>query len=100
MGNTAAPAELLDAVTSACANALLVPGNHDDPALGGAKTAQFGAPEESWGKVIAIDPGTGTIKWEHKFLTPPWGRVMATGGNLVFGGTLEGVIFSITRRTA
>jgi len=36
LGNTASPAELLDAVTSACANALLVPGNHDDPALGRA----------------------------------------------------------------
>src|SRR6266849_9060945 len=24
------------------------------------------APEESWGKVTAIDPSTGAIKWEHK----------------------------------
>ena len=59
----------------------------------GRKPQNFGAPEESWGKVIAIDPGTGNIKWEHRVLTPPWGGVMATGGNLVFGGTLEGVDF-------
>jgi len=49
--------------------------------------------------VLAIDPGTGNIKWEHRVLTPPWGGVMATGGNLVFGGTLEGVIFALNATT-
>ena len=34
-GNTASPGELLDLVTSAFTNVLLVPGNHDDPGLGG-----------------------------------------------------------------
>lgn len=34
-GNTASPAELLDLVTSTFSNVLLVPGNHDDPSLGG-----------------------------------------------------------------
>jgi alcohol dehydrogenase (cytochrome c) len=70
-----------------------------DPAVGGARTQNIGAPEESWGKVIAIDPGTGNIKWEHRVLTPPWGGVMATGGNLVFGGTLEGMIFALNSTT-
>jgi outer membrane protein assembly factor BamB len=70
-----------------------------DPALGGAKTQGIGAPEESWGAVMAIDPGTGTIKWQHKVLTPPWGGVTATGGNLVFGGTLEGMIFALNAST-
>ena len=36
LGNTASPAELLDVVRSASPNVLLVPGNHDDPALGGS----------------------------------------------------------------
>ena len=36
LGNTASPDELMSAVTSASANVLLVPGNHDDPALGGS----------------------------------------------------------------
>ena len=34
LGNTASPAELMDLVTSTFANVLLVPGNHDDRALG------------------------------------------------------------------
>jgi alcohol dehydrogenase (cytochrome c) len=64
----------------------------------GRRAPRF-APEESWGKVTAIDPPTGTIKWEHKVISPPWGGVMATAGNLVFGGTLEGVVFALDART-
>lgn len=45
-GNTASPAELLDLVTSAWANVLLVPGNHDDPALGGSVSVD--GRETSW----------------------------------------------------
>lgn len=57
------------------------------------------APEESWGKAIAIDPKTGAIKWEHRVLSPPWGGLMSTAGNLVFGGTLQGVIFALNATT-
>lgn len=57
------------------------------------------APEESWGKVMAIDPLTGESKWEHKVLSPPWSGVMATAGGLVFGGTLEGVVFALDARS-
>jgi alcohol dehydrogenase (cytochrome c) len=57
------------------------------------------APEESWGKVVAIDPPTGAIKWEHRVLSPPWSGVMATAGNLVFGGTLEGNVFALDAHT-
>jgi alcohol dehydrogenase (cytochrome c) len=57
------------------------------------------APEESWGKAIAIDPATGTIKWEHRVVSPPWGGMMSTAGNLVFGGTFEGVIFALNATT-
>jgi uncharacterized protein len=46
LGNTASPSELLDLVTSACANVLLVPGNHDDPALGGS--VSIDGREMSW----------------------------------------------------
>ena len=46
LGNTASPAELMDLVTSTFANVLLVPGNHDDPALGGGVSVD--GREVSW----------------------------------------------------
>jgi alcohol dehydrogenase (cytochrome c) len=68
-------------------------------AAGGNPRAARFAPEESWGKVVAIDPLSGEIEWEHKVVSPPWGGVMSTAGNLVFGGTTEGVIFALDART-
>ncbi len=62
------------------------------------RAARF-APEESWGKVVAIDPLSGETKWEHKVISPPWGGVMSTAGNLVFGGTVEGLVFALDART-
>jgi len=46
LGNTASPDELMSVVTSASANVLLVPGNHDDPALGGSVSVD--GRETSW----------------------------------------------------
>ena len=68
------------------------------PGWGGGRGRARFAPEESWGKVVAIDPLSGDIQWEHKVITPPWGGVMATAGNLVFGGTQEGVVFALDAR--
>jgi len=74
-------------------------GNLPPGAAGAGRGRVRFAPEESWGKVAAIDPLSGDTKWEHKVLSPPWGGVMATAGNLVFGGTVEGVIFALDART-
>jgi alcohol dehydrogenase (cytochrome c) len=76
-----------------------------DEESGAAGFRRFGfrrprfAPEESWGKVVAIEPASGEIKWEHRILTPPWSGVMATAGNLLFGGTLEGNVYALDART-
>ena len=64
----------------------------------GATRPRF-APEESWGKAIAIDPSTGAIKWEYRVVSPPWGGLMSTAGGLVFGGTIEGTIFALNAAT-
>jgi alcohol dehydrogenase (cytochrome c) len=76
--------------------------NPDGPGRGGGGRAgrppRF-APEESWGKAIAIDPRNGQIKWEYRVVSPPWGGLMATAGNLVFGGTIQGVIFALNATT-
>jgi alcohol dehydrogenase (cytochrome c) len=79
-------------------NGIFGAGGNLPPAGGGRGRVRF-APEESWGKVVAIDPLSGSIKWEHKVLSPPWGGVMSTAGNLVFGGTPEGVVFALDART-
>ena len=65
---------------------------------GRGKAARF-APEESWGKVVAIEPLIGQNQVGAQVLTPPWGGVMSTAGNLVFGGTQEGVVFALDART-
>jgi alcohol dehydrogenase (cytochrome c) len=94
------------------ANPVQIPTTEERPPEGPTATALFGrgggggggrpprfAPEESWGVAKAIDPRTGAIKWEHKVLTPPWGGLMSTAGNLVFGGTIQGVIFALNATT-
>ena len=73
-------------------------GNLPNAGIGGGRGRARFAPEESWGKVVAIDPLSGNIQWEHKVITPPWGGVMSTAGNLVFGGTQEGVVFALDAR--
>jgi alcohol dehydrogenase (cytochrome c) len=65
---------------------------------GGGRPPRF-APEESWGRAIAIDPKTGETKWEFRVLSPPWGGLMSTAGNVVFGGTIQGVIFALNATT-
>lgn len=83
---------------SAAGNGIFGAGGNLPGAAMTGRRARF-APEESWGKVVAIDPLSGEIRWEHKVVSPPWGGVMATAGNLVFGGTIEGVVFALDART-
>ncbi|MBQ4827039.1 MULTISPECIES: PQQ-dependent methanol/ethanol family dehydrogenase [unclassified Leisingera] len=46
--------------------------------------------EDHIGSLKAIDPDTGTVKWEFKNDSPLWAGVMTTAGGLVFTGTPEG----------
>jgi alcohol dehydrogenase (cytochrome c) len=65
---------------------------------GGGGGARF-RPEESWGRLIAMTPETGEIKWEHRILSPPWAGVLSTGGNLVFSATPSGNFYALDART-
>ena len=65
---------------------------------GGGGGARF-RPEESWGKLIAMIPETGEIKWEHRILAPPWAGVLSTAGNLVFSATPSGNFYALDART-
>jgi alcohol dehydrogenase (cytochrome c) len=65
---------------------------------GGGGGARF-RPEESWGKLVALTPETGEIRWEHRILTPPWAGVLSTAGNLVFSATPSGNFYALDART-
>ena len=66
--------------------------------FGGGGGARF-RPEESWGHLSAIVPETGELKWEHRVVSPPWGGVLSTAGNLVFCATLQGNFYAVDART-
>jgi alcohol dehydrogenase (cytochrome c) len=65
---------------------------------GGGGGARF-RPEESWGKLIAMTPETGEVRWEHRILAPPWAGVLSTAGNLVFSATPSGNFYALDART-
>jgi alcohol dehydrogenase (cytochrome c) len=55
--------------------------------------------ERPWGALRAIDPATGKIKWQFKYITPPWGGALATAGGLVFAGDMEGNLIAFDARS-
>ena len=66
--------------------------------LGG--TASTGAlPEKRYGAVKAIDPLTGETKALFKMQYPNWGGTLATAGNLVFNGAIDGTFYAFDAKT-
>jgi alcohol dehydrogenase (cytochrome c) len=57
------------------------------------------ADERPWGALRAIDPLTGQIKWEFKYVSAPWAGVLSTAGGLVFSGDMEGYFIAFDART-
>jgi alcohol dehydrogenase (cytochrome c) len=55
--------------------------------------------DQQWGAIRALELTTGKQKWEFKLVSPPWAGVMATAGNLVFGGSNEGDFFALNATT-
>jgi len=51
------------------------------------------------GALKAVDPKTGDIKWEYHNISPLWGGVLTTKGNLVFTGTPEGYLKAFNAET-
>lgn len=64
---------------------------------GGGGGARF-RPEESWGRLIAMVPETGEIRWERRILSPPWAGTLSTAGNLVFSATPSGNFYAVDAR--
>src|SRR6201984_1602091 len=66
----------------------------------GATLSMYPPPGESnMGNFIAWDGKTGKIVWSNKELFSVWSGALATAGNLVFYGTLEGYFKAVDART-
>ncbi|MEE2776252.1 MAG: PQQ-dependent dehydrogenase, methanol/ethanol family [Acidobacteriota bacterium] len=65
--------------------------------LGGGQRGLDG--DEAWGAIRALDVRTGEKRWEFRLPRPPYAGLMATGGGVVFGGTLEGNVFALDAET-
>jgi alcohol dehydrogenase (cytochrome c) len=60
----------------------------------------IGIPEEpSTGSVVAVKPSTGDIAWKFPLVSSPSSGLLATAGNLVFGGDREGYVFALDAGT-
>ena len=50
------------------------------------------------GAIRALNPQTGERVWDYKLHTKPWAGVLSTAGQLVFGGSDEGLFLRARRR--
>jgi lanthanide-dependent methanol dehydrogenase len=66
----------------------------------GAAVAMFPPKgETNMGNFIAWDGKTGKIAWSNKEQFSAWGGALATAGNVVFYGTLEGYLKAVDAKT-
>jgi len=50
--------------------------------------------EKEYGKLTAMDPLTGKVKWEFRLNRAPWAGTMSTSGNLIFAGDEDGYLMA------
>jgi alcohol dehydrogenase (cytochrome c) len=55
--------------------------------------------EKAWGALRALNPLTGEVKWEFRYLSPPWAGALSTAGGLVFAGDMEGYVIAFDAQT-
>ncbi|HEY2012285.1 MAG TPA: PQQ-binding-like beta-propeller repeat protein, partial [Bryobacteraceae bacterium] len=55
--------------------------------------------EEGYGAIRALDPKTGEKKWDFKMVNFTESGVLSTGGDLVFGGGMDGTFVALDART-
>ncbi len=54
---------------------------------------------ERYGALRAIDPATGTVKWEVKYDLPGWAGVTSTAGGVVFSADHQGTFMAVDSAT-
>ena len=64
-----------------------------------ASTANAVPTEPTTGAVVALDPGTGAVKWKFETLNAPSSGMLSTAGGLIFAGDGQGYLFALDART-
>jgi PQQ-dependent dehydrogenase (methanol/ethanol family) len=65
----------------------------------GAAVRMYGGPGGNRGEFLAWDATTGTKKWGNKENFPVWGGALATAGDVVFYGTMDGDFKAVDANT-
>jgi PQQ-dependent dehydrogenase (methanol/ethanol family) len=65
----------------------------------GANVKMVAGPGGHRGEVTAWNPATGSASWKIKETFPVWSGALATAGNLVFYGTMDGWAKAVDART-
>jgi alcohol dehydrogenase (cytochrome c) len=55
--------------------------------------------DRGFGALRAIDPATGSVRWEFKHYTPSMAGVLSTESGLVFGGDMDGNVMAFEAAT-
>ena len=55
--------------------------------------------DRGFGALRAIDPATGSVRWEFKHYTPSMAGVLSTASGLVFGGDMDGNVMAFDAAT-
>jgi alcohol dehydrogenase (cytochrome c) len=71
---------------------------HDVPALSASRTNQR-PPQVGHGAITALDPLTGTVRWQYKMVDVTDSGVLSTATDLVFAGGREGYFYAFDART-
>ena len=69
-----------------------------DRFIGGGQI-QFQPIEEYTSAVRALDPLTGDLRWEYRVQPHTWAGLLATAGDLVFGGSVDGYFYALDAAT-
>lgn len=64
-----------------------------------AGAQQRGTNARGYGAMRAIDPATGTVKWEYKYFSPSMAGTLSTASGLVFGGDMDGNVMAFEAAT-
>jgi alcohol dehydrogenase (cytochrome c) len=92
-------AEGCDSITTAEQNSFVDQGGNVKPRDRFAGGSTKNLPERRYGALKAVDPATGETKAAVKQPYPNYGGVLATGGNLVFMGQVDGTLYAYDART-